>query len=359
MKRLGPWLFAVFSLMCVPVMAQDLSDVMDGRAPWPFDNMTAENVDDFIAPFIRDAENLASEEEKARCYIFLTRVVNGKISKPEAQHVAIALADKALSYDLSPLDRADVLSYKGSAFRKMHGLAKGDELREPRREVMVIWLEAYKLRVECEKTLEEEFRRDHPDFDPDHAPLPDPAVQEKDRSEIGWGPPREQLQARAERAALKEKYQLMERLQGLVTGYQNAFVDLYARAPYDLDELRALVVDKVGDEALADDLVERTKKEIAARLKMRFGSDAEKMQTQTLENIDAFVVEDAAEEAPSPPASATAPARSAVESSEVPAADGQGLHPAWLAAGILVAVAGLVVVTRMSRRSGKHRPDAP
>jgi len=340
--------------------SQSISDVMSDRVPWPFDHLTPENVKERLRPFIEEAENAQTEAEKARDYVFLTGVVEGRISNPNAQDLAIELADKALSCNLSPLDRADVLGYKGSAIRKMHGFAKGEALREPRREVMTVWLEGHKIRLTYVKELEEEFRRDHPDFDPNVHPfetMAQPVVPPG-----SWGPSPEETQIKEEWVRLKRKYRSMQDVQARIRGHENAFVDLYARAPYDLDELERLVTDIVGDAALAKDLVERTKKEIAARLRKRYLGDEKALFLESVNVNEIDAVSASSPAAGNPPPSAPAPSAAAPATADARADATRDMTPdarpdrkatrylLLISVGAAVILAAGIVLKRLSRR---------
>ena len=350
----------MMGLLCAAALCQSISDVMSDRVPWPFDHLTPENVRERLRPFIEEAENAQTEAEKARDYVFLTGVVEGRISNPNAQDLAIELADKALSCNLSPLDRADMLKKKGSAIRKMHGFAKGEALREPRREVMALWLEAYKVVLTYERTLEEEFRHDHPDFNP--RPSLSEHVGRFNTVYNGRPPSPEEDEARRAWFALRRKYDSMQDAQADLEGLGNTFVDLYARAPYDLDELERLVTDIVGDAALAKDLVERTKKEIAARLRKRYLGDEKALFLESVNVNEIDAVSASSPAAGTPPPSAPAPSAAAPATADARADATRDMTPdarpdrkgtkylLLISVGAAVILAAGIVLKRLSRR---------
>jgi hypothetical protein len=244
--------------LSTPGRAQDIADVMDGRVQGAFDGLTPENLAARLRPYVEQAEREKTDELRARDYVFLAQVVDGRMTDPESQHVTIEFADKALALKLSPQDRADMLCRKGSAMRKMHMGDSGEALRAPRREIATLWLDAYKVVLTRKNELAEEFTRDHPDFNP-NAPLSGFQSVFILSTAPYTGPPPEMI----EHDKLLTRYREMKDLERWLHRMQDPLADLYAHVPYDMDELKSRVIRIIGDAALADSLASRAAAEAA------------------------------------------------------------------------------------------------
>jgi len=344
----------LIALLCACACAEDLVSALidDGPLPEALRGLTPENVEERVTPFIRQGRGVEDEKRKAMYYVFLTEVVSGQISESRGQPFVIDLLNEGLTCDLSTIERARMLAHKGLAVRYLHGRARGEELRDPRREVMALSLESYRLLRDYVKEVEERFKRDHPDFDPEKPPEWD--WDPSENRNIDWAgpaPPGKPTEELNEWMALKDEYERMEYARRRYKGFHGVFVDLYARAPYDLEELRSLVTEVLGDEALARELVERTKREIGHRLRLLYRGDEEEDLLKSIEDIDTMPPDDAAPtpSTPSPP-EASVPDASSPQPAASPPEKEVNLYPLWIAAGLGVAAVGSLFLRRLVGR---------
>ena len=103
-----------------------------------------------------------------------------------------------------------------------------------------------------------EFEAEHPDFDPE-APLPE---SEEAPITSNWAGPPKGGQKRLE---LIKEHDATKRISHHLDLMEKDLVDVYARAPYDLPELKKLVLEILEEPDIADRIVATTKKQISVR----------------------------------------------------------------------------------------------
>jgi hypothetical protein len=241
----------------------------------PLDGITPENAAEKIAPYLQAAEAAQSDEDKGKLYAYLAMDLSSRISNPLFQDRIIEIADKALAYNIPRPLRIEVYEQKGSAVRMKNYKARGEALRAPRREVGRLFLMG--LRDIAAQLAD--FDKQHPGFDPDKIP-PRPGPEGFERT----APP-EKMEAYNQWGQTLAEYRNNHTIlqQGHGEAMKKALLDIYARRPYDTDELRALTLEITGDAKLAEWLVSEVKKWIQAREKDMMGDDVKQITRDVLD----------------------------------------------------------------------------
>jgi hypothetical protein len=271
-------LFLMICTTCRLCFSQAALDHLYATAP--LDGVTPENAAEKIVPYLQAIEAAQNDEDKGKLYAHLAIDLSSCISNPRFQDKIIEIADKALAYNIPRPLRVEVYEHKAMAVRMKNYNARGEALRAPRREVGRLFLMG--LRDIAAQLAD--FDRQHPGFDPEKLP-PRP----RPKTVYDLVPPREEMEAYDQLVFRVQEYranQMMERTHG--KDMKGALLDIYARKPYDTDELRALTLEITGDAKLAEWLASEVQKWIQAREKDMMGDDVQQIARGLLDAGDPF-----------------------------------------------------------------------
>jgi hypothetical protein len=328
-------LFLMICTTCRPCFAQVVLDRLGISAP--LSDLTAENAAEKIAPYIQAAEAAQSNEDKGKIYAYLASNLISCILDPSLQDTVIEITDKALACNISRPLRIKMYQYKAGAIRRKNCNARGEGLRAPRREMGKFLLMG--LRDVMAQLAD--FDKQHPGFDPEKLP-PRP----KPRSVYELTAPPEEMKAYNQKMQVFVEYRENQMIQQLDTKtLKGILLDIYARRPYDSDELRALALEITGDTKLAESLVSEVKKWIQAREKNMMGDDVKRIGKDILDAGVAFPKNDIKASPPVVASPAPAPQAPIAPSSPPP-------RSPWAVVAVVVAIclAGGLVARVVFRR---------
>lgn len=218
--------------------------------PIDFGDINRSNASEKLEPFLARARNADNEAEKGR--ILSTIAIELGSTYPfELPDSIIEISNLALECDLSVRDRVLVGGMKGTAIRFKHSKSTGDDLRKWRLEASKSFLAGASDAVNSHQ----EFQRKNQDFDPNNVNF---------IPRFGNFAPDAQYLSNQEK--LQEYYAIEENVR-IAKGLTGNVVDMYARPPYDFDELNKLLSENIDDKQLVDEIISKTRESISHRTK--------------------------------------------------------------------------------------------
>lgn len=243
----------------------------------PFPGISRENITEKVSYAHRLLEGARSEDERMKLYELIVSNLDSRLSDPECMSHIIALADEALALDLPPPARIGILGHKASCIRKKYELTLGNSLRGPRKQIAECIFTAIKLGIDYRDALTKRIqdaeaanKQKYPGVEfnmffsvKGMQSLPEWA---KLLNRVDFGRMSDDMMEPETRK--RELDNIVEDIKWK----KGTIADVYARFPYDTDELRRLGMEILGDENLVNEIADRTMKEIAFRVE-KMGGD--------------------------------------------------------------------------------------
>lgn len=234
----------------------------------PVKGVNDENVDARIGEFTRMIDEAESDDERLRLYGLIIRDLESRVSKPESQHHVLGLVDKALALEPQGRAKIDILIHGASSVRKTLRNLHGADLRRERKRSATYQARAMREMIDTIETLERDLVRNERDFEARYPGF----EKEMMTSSEAWqrAPWLAEMQANelqklgGRYAIIEAQKQEIESLERVLERTPGAIAQLYSRIePYDLEEVKTIMEEVVGDGPASEKVVGRTQGSIS------------------------------------------------------------------------------------------------